>query len=77
MSTTFIATLVVKPGREADFERLQAELSELTHETEPFTRGINSIQLLWDGRRWWIMNVFWDSERPGNPIPAEFESGIE
>jgi hypothetical protein len=46
-------------------------------ETEPFTRGINSIQLLWDGKRWWIMNVFWDSERPGNPIPAEFESGIE
>ena len=46
-------------------------------ETAPFTRGINSIQLLWDGRRWWIMNVFWDSERPGNPIPAEFESGIQ
>jgi hypothetical protein len=46
-------------------------------ETAPFTRGINSIQLLWDGRRWWVMNVFWDSERPGNPIPAEFESGIE
>ena len=46
-------------------------------ETEPFARGINSIQLLWDGKRWWIMNVFWDSERPGNPIPAEYESGIE
>ena len=46
-------------------------------ETEPFARGINSIQLLWDGQRWWIMNVFWDSERPGNQIPAEYESGIE
>ncbi|MDQ2670812.1 MAG: hypothetical protein M3Y31_09290 [Gemmatimonadota bacterium] len=45
-------------------------------ETAPFTRGINSIQLLWDGKRWWIMNVFWDSERPGNPIPAEYESEV-
>lgn len=41
-------------------------------ETSPFSRGINSIQLLWDGRRWWIMNVFWDSEREGNPIPEKY-----
>lgn len=37
MSTTFIATLVIKPGKEADFERLQAELSALTHADEPGT----------------------------------------
>jgi quinol monooxygenase YgiN len=37
MSTTFIAKLVVKPGREAEFERLQRELSELTHAQEPDT----------------------------------------
>jgi quinol monooxygenase YgiN len=35
--TCFIATLKVKPGREADFERLQRELSELTHAQEPDT----------------------------------------
>ncbi len=35
MSTTFIARLVVKPGKEADFERLQTELSRLTHDSEP------------------------------------------
>jgi quinol monooxygenase YgiN len=35
--TCFIATLKVKPGHEADFERLQAELSELTHAQEPDT----------------------------------------
>jgi quinol monooxygenase YgiN len=35
MSTTFIATLKVKPGREAEFERLQQELSEDGHRTEP------------------------------------------
>ena len=41
-------------------------------ETKPFTRGINSIQLVWDGRRWWVLSIFWDSERPDQPIPAEF-----
>jgi quinol monooxygenase YgiN len=35
--TCFIATLKIKPGHEADFERVQAELSQLTHENEPGT----------------------------------------
>jgi quinol monooxygenase YgiN len=37
MSVTFIATLAVKPGQEAEFERLQKQLSELTHAHEPHT----------------------------------------
>jgi quinol monooxygenase YgiN len=37
MSTTFIATLVVKSGMEKRFEELQAELSGLTHAEEPGT----------------------------------------
>ena len=40
-------------------------------DASPFARGINSIQLVNDGRRWWIASVAWDTERPGNPIPAE------
>jgi hypothetical protein len=39
---------------------------------KPFARGINSIQLLKDGERYWIVNVYWDSERPNNPIPAKY-----
>ena len=39
---------------------------------KPFARGINSIQLLNDGHRWWVVTVFWDSERPDNPIPAKY-----
>lgn len=35
----------------------------------PFARGINSFQLLKDGGRWWVVTIFWDSERPDNPIP--------
>jgi len=39
---------------------------------EPFMRGINSIQLRNDGTRWWVVTVFWDSERADNPIPAKY-----
>lgn len=36
----------------------------------PFARGINSIQLWSDGRRWWVMGVLWDWEGGENRIPA-------
>jgi hypothetical protein len=39
---------------------------------EPFMRGINSFQLLYDGKRWWVMNIFWLAETPDNPLPADF-----
>ncbi|WP_332658128.1 hypothetical protein [Brevundimonas sp.] len=38
----------------------------------PFARGINSIQLFNDGARWWIVSVYWQSETPAAPIPAEY-----
>ncbi|HLM65878.1 MAG TPA: hypothetical protein VK358_00055 [Longimicrobium sp.] len=41
----------------------------------PFARGINSIQLYHDGARWWVVTVYWDSERPDNPIPAHYLPG--
>ena len=39
---------------------------------KPFARGINSIQLFDDGTRWYVVTVFWDSERPDNPIPEKY-----
>lgn len=47
----------------------------LPTDPEPFARGINSIQLRHDGTRWWVVTVFWDSERPDNPIPARYLRG--
>lgn len=38
-------------------------------EAKPFKRGINSIQLYYDGSRWWIVSILWDNEREGNPLP--------
>ena len=38
----------------------------------PFARGINSIQLLHDGERWWVTAMVWDAERADNTIPARY-----
>ena len=51
------------------------ESRQTAEDPEPFARGINSIQLLNDGTRWWVVNIFWDSERPDNPIPGKYLSG--
>jgi hypothetical protein len=40
-------------------------------DAQPFMRGVNSIQLWNDGKRWWVVSIFWESETPSNPIPAE------
>lgn len=36
----------------------------------PFARGVNSFQLFFDGKRWWVVTIFWEQETPANPIPA-------
>jgi hypothetical protein len=41
-------------------------------DTSPFMRGINSIQLMNDGERWWIINIYWTQESAENPIPKEY-----
>ena len=35
-------------------------------------RGINSVELFWDGKRWWIASNIWDDERPDNPLPPAY-----
>jgi hypothetical protein len=35
-------------------------------------RGINSIQLAFDGTRWWILNITWQAETPDIKLPAEY-----
>ena len=41
-------------------------------DAQPFARGINSIQLWNDGSRWYVLTIFWEPERPDNPIPARY-----
>ena len=37
----------------------------------PYLRGVNSIQLFWDGARWWVLSILWDNERPGLRLPPD------
>lgn len=39
---------------------------------QPFMRGINSIQLSFDGERWWVVSIMWQSESAAHPIPTEY-----
>ena len=39
---------------------------------EPFGRGINTIQLFYDGNRWSIVNIFWQQESAEDPIPEKY-----
>ena len=39
---------------------------------KPFMRGINSIQLMNDGKRWWIINIYWMRESEEHPIPKQY-----
>ncbi|MFT4739952.1 MAG: hypothetical protein ACI9L9_000727 [Marivirga sp.] len=42
------------------------------NDTQPFARGINSIQLLNDGQRWWVLSIYWSQESPEQPIPLKY-----
>ncbi len=69
---------------EKEIHRVVQQFGNLTHvfstyeafrsesDDQPFMRGINSIQLLNDGERWWILNIYWTQESEENPIPSEY-----
>jgi hypothetical protein len=41
-------------------------------EDKPFMRGINSIQLLNDGKRWWVLTIMWQQETRDAPLPEKY-----
>nr|WP_229482177.1 hypothetical protein [Massilia sp. JS1662] len=41
-------------------------------DAEPFQRGINSIQLYNDGKRWWIVNLLWRAEDASLHLPERY-----
>jgi hypothetical protein len=75
--------LVEEGFRERELHRVQERFGALMHvfstyealrgeETKPFMRGINSIQLFHDGKRWWLLTVAWTAETPEQPLPAKY-----
>ena len=69
---------------ESEIGRVQEKFGPVVHlfsayesrralaDPEPFARGINSFQLLHDGERWWVLTIYWTSERPDLPIPEKY-----
>ena len=51
------------------------ESRRATDDPQPFARGIDAFQLFNDGKRWYIVTIYWDDERSGNLIPARYISG--
>ena len=39
---------------------------------EPFMRGINSIQLMYTGKRWTVVSIYFTQESSENPIPNKY-----
>lgn len=69
---------------EVEIHRVEERYGQMAHifstyesrfnedDEDPFSRGINSMQLWNDGSRWWFFNVYWQGESPAAPIPAEY-----
>jgi hypothetical protein len=76
--------LLVDDGfRESELHRVVERFGPLVHvfssyegrregDTKPFVRGINSIQAIHDGKRWWLLTVAWTPETPEQPLPAKY-----
>ena len=47
-------------------------ISKRTADGPVFQRGINSIQLRYDGKRYWIVNIMWNAETEEFPIPEKY-----
>lgn len=43
-----------------------------TPDGKPEVRGINSIQAVYDGQNWKVLEILWQAETPTTPIPAEY-----
>lgn len=77
------APLIEKNGfTERELARREERFGNIAHvfstyeartELEPIhLRGINSIQLMFDGKRWWIVSLMWQAETPDTPLPKDY-----
>ena len=42
------------------------------NDPHPYTRGLNSFQLIQSEGRWWIVSVTWERERDNITLPPEY-----
>jgi hypothetical protein len=74
--------LLEKGFRERELARRTEQFGHIAHvfstyegtiegEDHPM-RGINTLQLMNDGRRWWIVSLMWEGESPKLSLPAQY-----
>jgi hypothetical protein len=53
------------------------ETKQTPYSSEPFARGVNSLQLICEDDEWKVLSLFWDEERLDNPLALRnlFETG--
>ena len=68
--------------REREIHRVERRYGHIAHIDSTYetlvgrdapkrSRGVNSIELYFDGTRWWIASALWQSEDEEHPIPKE------
>jgi len=76
------SALVAEGFYETEIHRVTRRVNDIAHvfstyemrrapDAPVFGRGVNSIELFWDGTRWWIAGAVWIDEAPDHPIPAD------
>lgn len=74
--------LVERGFRETELARRTEQFGHIAHVFSTYEgkveggaspmRGINSIQLMHDGQRWWIVSLMWEAENPKLALPAQY-----
>lgn len=77
--------LVEKGFQERELARRSERFGKIAHVFSTYegrlagdehaVRGINSIQLMHDGKRWWVVSIMWQAENPKLGLPAEYLPG--
>jgi hypothetical protein len=49
--------------------------SSATKGGDPFQRGINTIQMRYDGERWYVISILWQGETDKTPLPKQYLPG--
>jgi hypothetical protein len=77
------ASLVKSGFYESEIHRETQQFGQIAHVFSTYesriksdgpviARGINSLELFNDGKRWWVLSVQWDEERAGLKIPEKW-----
>jgi hypothetical protein len=46
--------------------------TKIGDDDKPADRGINSIQAIYDGKQWHIIEIVWQAQVPTDPVPAKY-----